>query len=259
MLDSTILSHSVHRHGAIWPNVDHNPDVLLTIPIPARKKLRESLMMTGLTLGTLPKELLSGEPLSELNAATIAKYEKAFVRAKSGDDSAKANVCEFVIAWAVSYISRVKGLPRDCIEEFPQQIGTEFLTSMNIINDLQGWLTVRCCRLSIKDFRRHHCNYDIPLKSAGDIPEPVENRLEERVISELEFNHLLQYLPATQRKVVSLRLIDEMSFTEIGKQLSRRANSIRVEYNRALKRLSKRLSKVDGEGITNEFPASEPC
>ena len=216
-------------------------------------------MITSLNLGTNSKQQSLNESSSDFDAETIAKYQEALTRAQAGDEVSKSDVCHFVMKIARTLADQSEVLPESVCKEIAHDMRAAFLQQLNDINDLRGWLEVRYSRISTNVFQRRCRCSEVPMEMLDDLSGPAENSVEDLVISEIQFNHLIGNLVETQRTIVILRLIDDLPFAEIAVLLSRKEDSVRVEYHRALKKLEKLIFKNYGEGISNGFPASEPC
>lgn len=80
---------------------------------------------------------------------------------------------------------------------------------------------------------------DTPLEDENDSPppEPIVDSFEKQFEAADYLTHLLNGIPQPARKIVELRLLDDLSFEEIEKQTGISAGNARVILSRTLKKM----------------------
>jgi RNA polymerase sigma-70 factor (ECF subfamily) len=97
------------------------------------------------------------------------------------------------------------------------------------------WLFVIARTVLIDHFRKAPKNFQLE-EFSYEMPE----------IGDIE---ILNSLGQQQKEVVTLRVIDELSFDEIAKRLNKKAPNVRQIFSRSLKKLKYSLGRVDEKGI----------
>ena len=128
--------------------------------------------------------------------------------------------------------------------------------------ELQAWLR-RILLNNLTDARRRFCDAEKrsiereqPLDGdsraqkpavdvVADVPSPRASMIasEETVV----MRDALARLPDDYRRVIQLRSLEQLSFTEVARQLDRSDNAVRKLWSRAIVRLQEELSTLDGD------------
>ncbi len=137
---------------------------------------------------------------------------------------------------------RVYGQVPECdVEDVRQEILLSFLKSIGsfrVGSSFAAWLATIAKR-RIVDYYRQTARQVVKL--------PEDNLFEtddlwRRIDDELTVKEALAKIPEKFRKVLSLRLMDDLSFGEISKRLDLNYEAVRSRYRRGLKMLKEKLN-----------------
>ena len=139
----------------------------------------------------------------------------------------------------------------DCCQE-------TFLSMLKIKNpekvqNISAFLTVLCTRRAIdrlRDRYRHSRRCEMPdwTSVAGSSPSPAQNAETSELSAKLRI--ALAAIPPQQAKVFCLRVLNDMSYRDIAKQLGIKTSAVGVLLHRARTRLEKLLSATVEAGST---------
>lgn len=82
-------------------------------------------------------------------------------------------------------------------------------------------------------------------RRAGEMPDSLPEPAEEPVWIDLELHDALSALNGAQQQVFYLRVIEDMTFAEIGRLVGRREAAVKMQYHRAVRHARRALEEVE--------------
>lgn len=171
-------------------------------------------------------------------------FEQKLQAARTGDEKAWADLYRGTAPAVRGYL-RARGAidPDDLLAEVFLQIARDIKSFDGTEREFRAWaFTIGRNRLVDAARRAGRRVTEVP---AETLPERVGGDAESEVLerlSEQEVRALIARLPARQQDVILLRVIGELTITEIAGILKKRPGAVKALQRRALLRLKKDLS-----------------
>ncbi|MGD1991716.1 MAG: sigma-70 family RNA polymerase sigma factor [Anaerolineae bacterium] len=171
-------------------------------------------------------------------------------QASKGDRNALAEIYERYVD-AVYHFMYYRTQHETVAEDLTAEVFAQVVTAIERYEDrglpFGAWL-FRIARARLVDYiRRQNVRDTLPLSeetiSSQVTPSP------ERMLTDLYFSHLLQYLTDEQQEVVILRFVGGLNNAEIAEVIGSNANAVKQKVFRALTRLRAVLGKERGEHV----------
>ena len=144
---------------------------------------------------------------------------------------------------------RAKGMPEP--EDLASTVWIEVASSLHRFDgaehDFRRWLFIR----SIK---RRERNTDGPAPRMSDASSPAAGEVGDRERALDRALELVAALPTAQREAVTLRILADLSISEVAAIMGRREGTVRVLVHRGLKRLSDDVDVTDRRSRTMSSP-----
>lgn len=183
--------------------------------------------------------------------------------AQNGDKHAFEQIVQqyqkMVFACAYHHLNRLEDAQDVAQDVFVN--AWENLSSLQDLNKLSGWLrgiTANLCKRQWRNRKRIFISYDsdTDLQLITDDPTPEE--MQETKDTHQSVNALLKTLSETNRLVLTLHHLDNLSDEEIGHMLDLSTKAVRVRRHRAIKQLQSETINMIKENLTanpldNEF------
>lgn len=140
-------------------------------------------------------------------------------------------------------------LPKqELAEECFQLVFAKFHHSRHLYNptySVQQWIYV-IARTTLTDFVRKQSR-EVPIHSETNIEELPLSKVDiDSVIENADTAVPLDSLPSQQRKVIELRVLDELSYKEIAELLGQSESNMRQAFGRGIKKLKSILNQKRG-------------
>lgn len=171
-------------------------------------------------------------------------FERKLQAARAGDETAWADLYGGTAPALRGYL-RARGAadPDDLLAEVFLQIARDIKSFDGTEREFRAWaFTIGRNRLADAARRAGRRVTEIP---AETLPERMGGDTESEVLerlSEQEVRALIARLPARQQDVILLRVVGELTITEIAGILKKRPGAVKALQRRALLRLKKDLS-----------------
>lgn len=163
-------------------------------------------------------------------------------RAQEGDADALAALWREYHHLLLRYF-RAKGMPEP--EDLASTVWVEVASSLPRFDgsehDFRRWLFTIATRRRIDDIRaikRRERNADQPTPRVADVSVPSAGDEGDRERALDRALALVASLPPAQREAITLRVIADLSVSEVAAIMGRREGTVRVLVHRGLKRLS---------------------
>ena len=154
---------------------------------------------------------------------------------------------------------RAKGMPEP--EDLASTVWIEVATSLHRFDgtehDFRRWLFTIAARRRIDDIRsikRRERNTDGPAPRMSDASSPAAGEVGDRERALDRALELVAALPTAQREAVTLRILADLSISEVAAIMGRREGTVRVLVHRGLKRLSDDVDVTDRRSRTMSSP-----
>ena len=95
-----------------------------------------------------------------------------------------------------------------------------------------------------------------PIEDAAGVPAPIRQALSQAILSRQseDLERALESLTESQREIIVLRKLEEMTFPEIAKRLGKTEDACRMAFSRARAALTLRLAGPEGPASTDGLP-----
>ncbi len=187
-----------------------------------------------------PKEDSSGTHSGDMTLSLVAKL-------RSGAEDASTLLDQLfrdaLVRFCWGYLSRV-----DEAEDAVQDILYKVITAENIPDALRPWLYKTARNHCLNLLRRRARRKDgVELPSASQVHELLTGHLTRLVRSEQQsrLGELVQQLPETQREVLRLRYVEDLTRAEIADVLEIPESVVKSRLFEGLKRLREQTSLLD--------------
>ncbi len=154
---------------------------------------------------------------------------------------------------------RAKGMPEP--EDLASKVWIEVASSLSRFegteHDFRRWLFTIAARRRIDDIRsikRRERNSGGPAARMSEASSPSAGEVGDRARSLDRALELVAALPTAQREAVTLRIIADLSISEVAAIMGRREGTVRVLVHRGLKRLSDDVDVTDRHSRTMSSP-----
>jgi RNA polymerase sigma-70 factor (ECF subfamily) len=154
---------------------------------------------------------------------------------------------------------RAKGMPEP--EDLASTVWVEVASSLSRFDgcehDFRRWLFTIAARRRIDDIRslkRRAINADRPVARVADVSSPSAGDEGDRGRALDRALALVASLPPAQREAITLRVIADLSVSEVAAIMGRREGTVRVLVHRGLKRLSDHVDVTDRPSRTMSSP-----
>ncbi len=179
-------------------------------------------------------------------------------RARDGDDAALGQLWRTYQHLLLRYF-RAKGMPD--VDDLASTVWVEVATSLHRFqgdeNDFRRWLFTIAARRRIDDIRsikRRERDTERHRASAGALVAPSAGDESEQARALDRAIVLVSALPRDQREAVTLRVIADLSVSEVAAIMGRREGTVRVLVHRGLKKLSNHVDVTDRPSRTMSSP-----
>lgn len=164
-------------------------------------------------------------------------------RAKSADGHALATIYERYEQAIYRYIYYRVG-DRELAEDLRAEVFLRMLEGMEHYEDrgwsIAAWLYRIAHDRTIDTLRRRYKRQQLPLESWTDICDGPESVLDTQLDYE-ELRQSLNYLTESQRQVITLRFIGELSIQEVARQLGLTEGAVKALQHRGIQALARLL------------------
>lgn len=179
-------------------------------------------------------------------------------RAQNGDADALGALWREYQHLLLRYF-RAKGMPEP--EDLASTVWLEVASSLprfkGTEHDFRRWLFTIAARRRIDDIRsakRRERDADAPPTRMTDVSSPSAGDVGDRERALDRALALVASLPVAQREAVTLRIIADLSISEVAAIMGRREGTVRVLVHRGLKRLSDLVDVTDRPSRTMSSP-----
>lgn len=168
--------------------------------------------------------------------------EQAEIEAARSDPAAFSNLYRHYIPAVYRYLYQWVGNSAEA-EDLTSQVFTEVLEGLAHYRErgnFTAWLFTIARRKAISAYRKQRKN--LPLDEAEDIPEPIQDPLDNMVQAEQldRMNALVDGLKKDQRDLLRLRFTAGLSYKEISAVLGRREAAVKMAISRLLRKMYKK-------------------
>lgn len=177
------------------------------------------------------------------------EMEDVIADAKQGDADALGQLWREYQHLLLRYF-RAKGMPE--VEDLASTVWVEVATSLHRFEgsepDFRRWLFTIAARRRIDDIRsikRRERDAERQRHSDDDLVTPSASDEGDRALGLDRALEMVSCLPPDQREAVTLRVIADLSVTEVAAIMGRREGSVRVLVHRGLKRLSEHTAVTE--------------
>ena len=185
----------------------------------------------------------------------IADLTAKMIQVQNGDAKAKSDLSKIIAKAAQSYAEEFQIPSCYSTEDFSQEVVMTFLKQVDVIKNLPGWFSIVCVRIRSQYFKQNPEGFQNSLETFRP-SELKDNSLESSVFSIIEFECLLRGLSDVQKKIVTLRFLDDLPHEQIAQNLEKSEGAVRMQLKRAKEKLRKDIELIYGENIANEINAT---